>query len=235
MAICFFLLWSCKQQQPAKIEESKPVNVLMIAVDDLNSYLGYLGDPNAKTPNFDKLAGSGVAFTNAHCQAPLCGPSRASIMTGMRPSTTGIYGMIDDDLITSDNQVTSPVTFLPEYFKKQGYKTIGVGKVFHRFAPEGVFEISGGRFASKEPNHSFGPKPTERMVWDGFAPDDGKKYGRTSTDWGPFPDNDSLLPDYQNTQWAIQQLASLETDDPFFLAIGFLRPHVPLHVPKKMV
>lgn len=228
-------LWSCKENKTTTIEESNPVNVVMISVDDLNSYLGFLGDSNANTPNFDKLAASGVSFTNAHCQAPLCGPSRASIMTGLRPSTSGIYGMIDDDLITSDNEVTRSVTFLPDYFKNKGYKTIGVGKIFHRFAPEGVFEISGGRFSGNKPNHSFGPKPEERMAWEGFAPEDGKKYGRTSTDWGAFPNQDSLMPDYQNTQWAINQLESHTVDDPFFLAIGYLRPHVPLHVPPKVV
>lgn len=82
-------------------------NLLFIAIDDLNNWLGCMnGHPNTKTPNLDKLASEGVLFTNAHCQAPLCGLSRASIMTGLRPSTTGIYGMIHDDEIRSENQMT---------------------------------------------------------------------------------------------------------------------------------
>ena len=97
--------------------QSQP-NVLFIAVDDLNDWLGCMnGHPNTKTPNFDELASQGVLFTNAHCQAPLCGPSRASLMTGLRPSTTGIYGMIDDNMIRSDNESTGDIVFLPDYFK----------------------------------------------------------------------------------------------------------------------
>lgn len=228
------LMISCqdnrKKEDPI---DSRPPNVLFIAIDDLNNYLGYLGDPNAKTPNIDRLAAMGVAFTNAHCQAPLCGPSRASLLTGLRPSTTGIYGMIKDDSIKTEKPILKESILLPEYFKKQGYKTYGVGKLFHDFAPEGVFEISGGRFSGPEPNHSFGPKPERRMVWEGYAAENPEQYGRTSTDWGPFPENDSEMPDYQNTQWAIEQLKEHPSEIPFFMGIGYLRPHVPLHVPQK--
>src|SRR5690554_4793864 len=109
---------SCNTDKPADL--SVPPNVLMIAVDDLNGWLGCLeGHPNAKTPIIDRLAARGVLFANAHCQAPLCGHSRASVMTGMRPSTTGIYMMIDDDKIRDDNPVTEDVLFLPEYFKNK--------------------------------------------------------------------------------------------------------------------
>jgi len=200
-----------------------PPNVLFIAVDDLNDWLGVMnGHPDANTPNMDRLAASGVLFQNAHCQAPLCGPSRASIMTGLRPSTTGIYGMIDDNKIRLDNPATTDIIFLPEYFKQQGYHTMGIGKLFHRHAPEGLFDESGGRAKG------FGPLPEERFVWDGFG---GENYGRTSTDWGAFPANDSLMPDYQSVQWASERL-DRKYDKPFFLAVGFLRPHVPLYVPQ---
>ena len=73
-------------------------NILMISIDDLNDWIGVLGvNPNVKTPNIDRLAKEGILFTNAHCQAPICGPSRASLMSGLRPSTTGIYGQIRDE------------------------------------------------------------------------------------------------------------------------------------------
>lgn len=199
-------------------------NVLFIAVDDLNDWLGVMeGHPNAQTPNMDRLAKQGVLFQNAHCQAPLCGPSRVSLMTGLRPSTTGIYGMIDDDLIKEDNKVTSDIIFLPEYFKNQGYYTMGIGKLFHQHAPEGLFDESGGRYKG------FGPVPEERFVWEGYG---GKGYGRTSTDWGAYPAADSLMPDQQSAAWAIDQLNN-DYDSPFFLAVGFLRPHVPLYVPQR--
>ncbi|MFP3422704.1 sulfatase-like hydrolase/transferase, partial [Bacillus sp. SIMBA_161] len=82
------------------------------------------GYPNIKTPNIDSLAESGIVFTNAHTQAPLCGPSRASLMTGLYPSTTGIYLHIDDREVREANEATRRVTFLPEYFEKHGYKTM---------------------------------------------------------------------------------------------------------------
>ncbi len=219
----FLLLFSPLVFPKESVGQNTSPNVLFIAIDDLNDWLGVMnGHPDAKTPNMDALAARGVLFQNAHCQAPLCGPSRASIMTGLRPSTTGIYGMIDDNKIKSDNPATSDIIFLPEYFKQQGYHTMGIGKLFHRHAPEGLFDESGGRYKG------FGPLPEERFVWDGFG---GENYGRTSTDWGAFPANDSLMPDYQSVQWAAERLQR-EYDQPFFLAVGFLRPHVPLYVPQ---
>ena len=220
--LLFIIICTSTLPTMAQTSAGRP-NVLFIAIDDLNDWLGSMGgNPNAKTPNMDALAARGVLFKNAHCQAPLCGPSRASIMTGLRPSTTGIYGMIDDNKIRSDNEVTSEIIFLPEYFKQQGYYTMGIGKLFHRLAPDGLFDESGGRYKG------FGPLPEERFVWDGFG---GKNYGRTSTDWGAFPAMDSMMPDYQSVQWASERLQR-EYDEPFFLAVGFLRPHVPLYVPQ---
>ncbi len=206
-------------------KEAEPPNVLMICIDDLNDWLGCMnGHPNAITPNIDRLAAGGVLFMNAHCQAPLCGPSRASVMTGLRPSTTGIYGMIDDDKITLDNPVTEEIIFLPQYFRNNGYHTMGIGKIFHQHAPDGAFDESGGRV------RGFGPTPKERFVWSGRPGKEG--YEGTSTDWGAYPAADSLMPDYQSVQWAIERL-NREYKQPFFLAVGFLRPHVPWYVPQK--
>lgn len=232
--LCLVFSLGCIRNEKKVTEAtSKPPNVLFIAVDDLNNYLGYLGDPNAKTPNFDKLAQNGTVFTNAHCQAPLCGPSRASLLTGLRPSTTGIYGMIEDDSIKTESKLLKENVLLPEYFRQHGYLTYGVGKIFHDFAPKNVFEVAGGRFSGPKPNHSFGPKPEERMAWEGYAEENPDKYGRTSTDWGAFPETDAEMPDDRNTKWAIEQLKNHVSDTPFFIGVGYLRPHVPLHVPQK--
>ncbi len=222
------LFFSCvKGKQGETIFQAKKPNVLFIAVDDLNNWLGCMnGHPNTKTPNLDKLASQGLLFTNAHCQAPLCGPSRASLMTGLRPSTTGIYGMIDDNLIKSDNPATQDIIYLPEYFKKNGYHTMGIGKLFHEHAPDSLFDESGGRVKG------FGPAPKQRFVWDGWGTANRENYGRTSTDWGAFPEADSLMPDHRSAGWAIERL-NRDYDKPFFLAVGFLRPHVPLYVPQK--
>ena len=227
--ILFFLiiLAACNPSKKQDIKVADRPNVLFIAVDDLNDWLGCMeGHPNAKTPNMDKLASQGVLFTNAHCQAPLCGPSRASLMTGMRPSSTGIYGMINDNRIRSDNEFTKDVIFLPEYFKKHDYHTMGIGKLFHSHAPDGLFDESGGRYKG------FGPLPEKRFVWDGIGTSDQERYGRTSTDWGAFPESDTLMPDHKSADWTIERLGR-QYEQPFFLAVGFLRPHVPLYVPQK--
>ena len=140
------LLVSVFNGKAGEKEQKSPPNVLMICVDDLNDWVGCMGGhPNAITPNIDKLTSKGMIFTNAHCQAPICGPSRASIMTGLRPSTTGIYGQIADEKIRGAGEATNGIVFLPEYFKTHGYYTMGKGKIFHEHAPEGVFDLSAGR------------------------------------------------------------------------------------------
>jgi arylsulfatase A-like enzyme len=208
---------SVKVNAADKVEQEHP-NVLMICVDDLNDWLGCMGGhPNSITPNMDKLASKGVLFTNAHCQAPICGPSRASIMTGLRPSTTGIYGQIADDKISTAGEATNGIVFLPEYFKNHGYYTMGKGKIFHNHAPKGVFDESAGREAG------FGPKPEKRFKWFNEG---------TNTDWGAFPETDEEMPDYRTAKWAVERLQE-NYDKPFFLAAGFLRPHVPWYVPQK--
>ena len=200
-----------------KMQKSPP-NVLMICVDDLNDWVGCLGGhPNAITPNIDKLASKGMLFTNAHCQAPICGPSRASIMTGLRPSTTGIYGQIADEKIRGAGEATNGIVFLPEYFKTHGYYTMGKGKIFHEHAPEGVFDLSAGR------EKGFGPLPEKHFHWD--------KKG-TQTDWGAFPETDEEMPDYRTAKWAVERLQD-DYEKPFLLVTGFIRPHVPWYVPQK--
>ncbi len=195
-------------------------NVLMICVDDLNDWVGCMGGhPSARTPNIDKLASRGMLFTQAHCQVPLCGPSRASVMSGLRPSTTGIYGQIKDEDIREANPDIRQIIFLPEYFKQNGYHTMGVGKIFHEHAPAGVFDESGGR------EKGFGPLPPgkQKFHWNREG---------TQTDWGAFPAADEEMPDYRSAQWTIERL-NRSYSQPFFLAVGFVRPHVPWYVPQK--
>lgn len=196
--------------------EERP-NFAMILVDDLNTYVGAYGHPNARTPHIDGLADRGTLFLDAHAQTALCAPSRTSIFSGLRPSTTGIYGQIDDsDLaIASEEMWRHP--FLPEVLRGHGYHTMGVGKVFHQHAPDGQFDESGGR------SRGFGPKPPDGRFfhWNEKG---------TSTDWGAFPETDEEMPDHATAQWAVERLEQ-DYDEPFFLAVGFLRPHVPFYAP----
>lgn len=210
LLLCAYLLGSGQAKSPQR------PNVLMIVVDDLNDYIGCAGHPDAITPNIDKLAGNGVLFTNAHCPAPLCGPSRAAVLTGLRPSSTGIYGMIDDNAIQQVNELTRSTTFMHRYFKDAGYYLLGAGKVFHHHFPDGVLDESGGP-------SGYGPLPPKHFNWE--------KKG-TATDWGAFPATEAQMPDDSAVQWAVERL-NKTYDKPFFLSIGLIRPHVPWHVPQK--
>jgi choline-sulfatase len=193
--------------------ESRP-NVLMIAADDLNDWVGPLqGYPGVLTPNMDELADRGTVFTNAHCQAPLCNPSRSSLLTGLRPSTTGIY-CLQPGIRQAD--ATKTVVTLPQHFGKHGYHTSVFGKIYHD-----------GSIAPKD-------RTGEVTVW-GAAPGTPKPKQRLSNgpwqhpamDWGMFPENDEDQADWKIADAAIAQLKSLSKDQPFFLGVGFRLPHVP--------
>ncbi len=204
---------------------SQKPNVLFIAIDDLNDYVGCMnGSVKALTPNIDKLAQQGVLFTNAHCQAPICGPSRACIMTGIYPSKTGNYLQVQDEDIMKANTIMKDAIFMPDYFEKFGYKTMGVSKIYHKGDGAKTFEEYGGRFSG------MGPKPEVRFNYDPAKLD--HKIGNTQTDWAAYPEHDSLMTDYQAAKWAVDKLGQ-KHEKPFFLAVGFVRPHVPWYAPQK--
>ncbi|WP_258103472.1 sulfatase [Marinoscillum sp. MHG1-6] len=199
-------------------------NILFIVVDDLNDWVGHLGGHSQTiTPNLDQLAASGMVFNNAHTNAPLCGPSRASMLTGLRPSTSGVYFHISDhDLVRQIEMDSIRAVLLPDYLEQNGYKTMGVGKVFHLGDGGGVFDEYGGLA-------DFGPRPEKHFKYDPTWLDKPKG---TSTDWGAFPEHDSLTFDQRIADWSIEKLGE-KHDKPFFLATGFMRPHVPWYVPQK--
>ena len=199
------------------VHGSNRPNFLFLPIDDLNDWIGVLGtNSNVKTPNIDALAGRGTLFTNAHAQAPICSPSRASLMSGLLPHQTGIYGQVGDDDLRRAIAGVSPTLFLTEYLKNNGYYTAGRGKLFHKGAPEGTFH-------EYFRDGDFGPKPAKRMKWDS---------NKTHTDWGPFPAKDEDMLDYQTAKWGAEWLKQTHSS-PFFLGLGMIRPHVPWHAPKK--
>ncbi|WP_442505619.1 sulfatase [Novipirellula sp. SH528] len=196
---------------PAFADE-KP-NVLLISIDDLNDWVGCLGGhPQAKTPNIDRLAGIGTLFENAHCQSPVCNPSRASMMTGRYPHTTGIYFLSPD---LKQAPALEGVKTMPEVFAENGYKTMASGKLFHtgdkRF------------FQEYQPSGGFGPRPEKKI---------SQPHGHPLWDWGVYPEDDDQMPDMKAAKWAVKQLKS-KHDKPFFMGVGFYRPHVPMYVPQK--
>lgn len=197
-------------------------NVLFIAVDDLNDWVGPLGGhPQAKTPNFDRLAARGVTFANAHCQAPLCNSSRASILTGLRPSTTGVYAL--NPWFRTNPKFADHVT-LPQHFATNGYRTLTTGKIFHDAYPPPAGRKDGTEFTVWGHHGGFRPRPEKKFV---STPDKNPLM-----DWGPFPANDEECFDYDVANWAIEQLRQ-PPKEPFFLSVGFRHPHVPCYAPQK--
>ena len=185
-------------------------NILMIAVDDLNHWVGYLGrNQQTITPNIDKLAARGVRFTRSYCAAPVCNPSRAALMSGLRPSTTGVYSN-DDDWRT----VVPPEKTLPSILRRAGYFTAGAGKIYH-----GSFD------RHSDWDEYFAEERGDRVRLSGDTGVGGIKFA-------PLDCQDSDLPDYQIVDYGIQQLQR-KHEKPFFLSVGVHKPHMPWNVPRK--
>jgi len=200
-----------------------PPNILFIAIDDLNDWVGPLGGhPQVKTPNMDRLAARGTVFTNAHCQAPLCNSSRTSVLMGLRPSTTGVYAL--DSWFRSAPQWKNWVT-LPQYFSVNGYRTYATGKIYHDAYPPKELRKDGPEFDIFGYHGGAGPLPPQKFVQ---TPDNIKLM-----DWGAYPDRDEDQEDYKIATWAIDHLKTMPADKPFFLSVGFRRPHVPCYASQK--
>ncbi len=188
-------------------------NVLFISVDDLNDWIEPLGGhPQTKTPNLNKLAARGVTFARAYCQAPSCNPSRASLLTGLRPSTSGVYGNTDAWRRTLPDAVT-----LPQHFMLHGYEVLGGGKTFHgpqneAASWEAYFQFKGFLHPPNKPVNGI-PK-TGHFDWSGLAVDAGE------------------TADTKLAAWAERYLRQ-EHSRPFFLAVGFYRPHLPWFAPQE--
>lgn len=188
-------------------------NVLFIAVDDLNHWVGHLGrNPQTKTPNVDRLAKMGVTFVNAHCAAPVCNPSRAALMSGRRPGQTGVYDNAQDWRPVIPKEETLTTQFL-----KSGYNVFGAGKIYHSSAhrEEEWTEYFKGGGGGRLQRHSS-----------------AKDSGVGVIQFYPLANEDEEMPDYRVASYAIEKL-SAKHDKPFFLAIGFVKPHMPFAVPRK--
>jgi arylsulfatase A-like enzyme len=190
-------------------------NVLFIAVDDLRDWVGYLGhNPQTKTPNIDRLAAMGTSFTRSYCAAPVCNPSRAALMSGLRPSTSGVYDNGNDwrTVISEDLPLTTT-------FRKAGYYVCGAGKIYHgsymrRSEWDDYLENEGGGRAQRQ--------LSAQAKGDGVG---GIKFA-------PLDCADSDLPDFRITDYGIAELQKPH-ERPFFLAVGLHKPHMPWNVPQK--
>jgi choline-sulfatase len=222
---------------------AKKPNVLFIAIDDQNDWIGHLGGhPMAKTPHLDKLAARGTSFLNAHCQSPLCNPSRTSLLLGLRPTTTGIYGLSPwfRTLPEWKDRVA-----LPQHFENNGYRTAATGKIYHGGTGGGGGAAGKGKAKAKTGAADVAPVRPEFQVtapYGGVGTRPPKKLvpatpmgNNPLVDWGVWPlDNDDTEKgDYKVASWTVEQIKSAPKDQPFFLAAGFFLPHVPCYATQK--
>lgn len=231
-----------------KAEAGSRPNVLFLAIDDLNDWVGAAGGHSqAKTPNLDRLISQSVFFRNAHTAAPVCSASRHALLSGLRPSTTGWYTNSSKDRGDYERILGDTVP-LPTHFKRSGYKTMAAGKIFHR----GTSDVDGYDYWDEtRPTYKWPSWLAERgHGYQGksgghfhpFPPDGGAIYQKyqegvsgQSLCWGALEDDDMPpegMPDEQVADWAVERLKQ-EHDKPFFLAVGFVRPHVPYTAPKE--
>lgn len=198
---------------------AKP-NILFIAIDDLNDWIGPLdGHPQVRTPHMDRLAARGTTFYNAHTQAPLCNPARTSLMLGRRPSSTGVYGLAP---WFREVDALSDLVSLPQHLASHEYRTYSTGKIYHggygRREGDAEFDVLG-------PGASVGARPEEKLVQT--------PQNHPLMDWGTFPHEDEDKGDWKVASWAVEQLEgplSGPQEQPFFLSAGFFLPHVPCYV-----
>lgn len=206
------------------VRPKRKLNVLFIAVDDLRLQLGCFGDRIVHSPNIDSLARDGMVFENAYCQQAVCAPTRASLLSGLRPDTTKVY-----DLETPLRSVLPNVRTLPQHFKENGYQTISVGKIYHHLKDD-LLGWSELQYRAKAPGYAS--EDAMAVVKTGQY-----KTHRGSSVGPPFEAveiADNGYADGQNCDYAIEQLRRLKADQkPFFLAMGFLKPHLPFNAPKK--
>ncbi len=234
-------------------------NVVLIICDDLNDYVeGFGGHPQARTPNISRLCETSVRFTQAHCSIPICGPSRASLFTGIYPHDSGCYGFTKWDTY----EVLKNSRTMMDHFRANGYTTLGTGKLMHHMvrqewqqygnpADYGPFAFANGEKVA----HPDVPAPYREIgpVDGSFGPfvsiagrktPDGHPLAWHNGGWGnrahplrvDSQEDRDLTPDELNGDWAVENLRSLAEHSgrqPFFMGIGFIRPHTPLIVPRR--
>ena len=202
-----------EQQQPKKLK-----NVLFIAVDDLRTELGAYGHSQVVTPNFDSLASKSLVFERAYCQVAVCSPSRTSLLTGRRPDTNHVWRNLADE--TGYWREYTNATTIPQYFKENDYITVGMGKVFHPGRPSGNDDIAYSWSLPYYHTESLVNPPHHTSWWSYDGPDNNLQDGLIA----------------ENALQTLQQLKQNQSkgdDRPFFLAVGFHKPHLAFYAPAK--
>ncbi len=236
----------------AEETRSQP-NVLFIAVDDLNDWIGCMkGHPQARTPNMDRLAERGILFTNTHCAAPVCLASRTALFSGRYPDQTGVFS----NWGKTKGKAPAKSLQMPLHFSASGYETLGAGKLYHSASPEffddyydtenrwSPFTQEQARYTDEElpskgsakPRHVIkgGPGGRDWVLPLNGLPSERNADGKEgeSFDWGPVDVADEEMGDTRVTNWAMKKLREKRAK-PFFLGVGYYRPHIPLFAPQQ--
>ncbi|MFC2094030.1 sulfatase [Bacteroidota bacterium] len=223
--------------------EKKSPNILFIAIDDLRPELGCYGTEYVKSPSIDRLAENGIMFTQSYCQSAVCNPSRASLLTGLRPDRIKVWDLRTDFRDTSPDVVT-----LPQHFKNNGYHTVGIGKIYHNVLPDSLswsepkLHIKGYPFDPdavyrNEKNVASLEEKKQKIIAEGNQ----ERYIDRIGEWylkdvayEIVDAPDDVYFDGAQTDVALEKIEELTNKEkPFFFAIGFYRPHLPFNVPKK--
>ena len=219
-------------------------NVLFISIDDLRPSLGVYGDSIAITPNIDKLAKDGITFTDSYCQSAVCAPSRASLMTGIRPDSTRVWHLGDKFRELKPDAVT-----MPQHFSKYGYHTVNIGKIFHNYMPDSVSwdepDLRPARYLKKDWLKRDGEtfyisekvNTSQSIKRDSLLKIKPIRYAdgwNTGPAWEAAEVHDTMYYDGAQTKLAKATLTRLaKMNKPFYLGLGYFRPHLPFAVPKK--
>lgn len=245
----FFLCVGCSSKNIVSSAQnnvaSKRPNIIFLSIDDLRPDLGCYGNEEIKTPNIDAFASSSMVMLNTHCQAAVCAPSRASTMLGYRPDSTKVWHLGDKFREINPNAVT-----MPQYFNKFGYYTVNIGKIFHNYMPDSI--------SWDEPDLKPAPYNTQEYAYRDaetyYYSEEGLAIQKKARDsikairkgiiygdgWnkGPALESadvpDSLYYDAMQTELALKTIDRIkDKNQPFFLGLGYYRPHLPFVAPQK--
>ena len=221
LSVILVLLLPAAASVDAGEAATRKPNVLLVVFDDLNTRLGCYGDPVAKSPHLDRLAARGTVFTRAFCQQPICGPSRASFMSGRRPDALGIWSMTRFLYDLHPDAVT-----IPQWFRQHGYTAVSIGKVLGGYGKEADFK------KLSVPDRRTGGKTKDEFALPGGGPLPPNLAKDPLCENRDVPDEACF--DSQSVNLAIAELRSLaRKPEPFFLAIGLFKPHSPYTIPKR--
>jgi iduronate 2-sulfatase len=238
------ILLGCNQSKSTVVEAPKKYNILFVSIDDLGPNLGAFDNKHIVSPNLDEFARNGMTFRNTYCQAAVCAPSRASLMSGLRPDSTRVWHLGDKFRKLHPNMVT-----MPQHFKTQGYHTVCIGKIFHNYMPDSVSwdepdlrpaQYLRPEWLKRDGETFYVNKETQRKQKIKRDKTIAKRPNYYADGWNNGPAweiedvHDTLYFDGAQTELAKRTLTRLSGDEePFFLALGYFRPHLPFAVPKK--